>query len=290
MHRLLFPRFLAASLLAAAASGCSLNSLAVRTTSAALDRGRGALYSESDPDFAREALPGNLKMLETLLESAPSDPRLLGLLAEGFTGYSFLFLEDEAPERAVRFYQRAARYGLRLLALNRKLSGLESLDAAAMAAVLPAAARADVPGLFWTATAWADEANLAKNDSAALARIPKAARMMQRVLELDPDYAFHGAETFFAVYDCSLPKVAGGDPERGRRRFEAVFAGTRRAYLQAQYLCMKYCAVALLDDEDFRKLAREIAAAPADGPAMRLANEVAKRKSRSLMERIDDLF
>ena len=59
----------------------------------------------------------------------------------------------------------------------------------------------------------------------------------------------------------------------------------------AQLLYAKYYAVNALDAELFRRLAAEIEAGDAASPAeARLANAVAKRKSRRLLEKIDDLF
>ena len=120
-------RALAMTLSALMAAGCSLKSVALRTTGALLQKGSSAYHTEADPSLAKDAMPGQLKLLESLLQSSPEDPRLLAALAEGYVGYSFLFLEDESPERAKELYRRAAGYGLRLLGRSKRFQDLERM-------------------------------------------------------------------------------------------------------------------------------------------------------------------
>ena len=272
-------------------AGCSLSGIALRTTAGLIDQGRPAVRRESDPELAKAALPGQLKLVESLLESAPADPHLLATLAEGWAGYSYLFLEDEEPARAAALYRRAAAYGLRLLARKPALRGLEDLPPDALEAALSTTGPGDVRGLYWTATAWAGWANADKSDPAALAVVPKAVRMMERVLALDPGFEHGGPDLFFAVYFAARPRIAGGDPSRALKHFEAALAREGRRYLQAQYLMMRHYAVGNLDEDLFRRLGAELAAAaPGSLPDGRLANEVARRKAAALMEKTDDLF
>ena len=70
-----------AALILAALCGCSLRSLALRSTAGLIEAGAPASYRESDPDLARDAMPAQLKLAQTLLESAPSNPALLKSLS-----------------------------------------------------------------------------------------------------------------------------------------------------------------------------------------------------------------
>ncbi|MBI5595324.1 MAG: hypothetical protein HY928_04460 [Elusimicrobia bacterium] len=271
--------------------GCSLSTVALRATASLIDQGRPAARGESDPEIARLALPGQLKLVETLLESDAGNPGLLGTLAEGWAGYAYLFVEEADLARAAALYRRAALYGLRLLARKRAFKELDALSPDALDAALKEAGPADVRGLYWTATAWAGWANAAKSDPAALAAVPKAARLMERVLALDPAFEHGGPDLFFGVYYASRPRIAGGDSSRALKHFEAALAREGRTYLQAQYLMMRYFAVAELDEELFKRLGAELAAAdPAALPDARLANEVARRRAAALLEKTDDLF
>ena len=71
-----------------------MQKIAVRQTAGVLMAGSLGLESETDVVFAEQALPGNLKMMETFLEVDPENPELLFLLAKGYASYALLFVED----------------------------------------------------------------------------------------------------------------------------------------------------------------------------------------------------
>ena len=89
------------------------------TVGGIVDDGFWAFTEEEDLDFAGEALPGNLKLLEVMLKNNPDNARLLRLLSEGYNSYALAFLEDKDPERARAFYLRGSDFGLRILRQNR---------------------------------------------------------------------------------------------------------------------------------------------------------------------------
>lgn len=272
-------------------AACSPATVAVRTTARLVADGRPALRGEGDPEVAEAAIPAQLKLLEGLLVSDPGNPEMLIALAEGWTGYAFLFVEDKDPVRAASFYRRGAAYGLTLLARREEWRGLDAFTPEDLEAALRVAEPMDVPALYWTATAWAGWANADKGDPAALAVVPKAARLMEVVLRLDPAFEHGGPDLFFGVYYASRPRIAGGDPSKALVHFGRVFERTGRRYVPAHYLMMRTYAAGELDEELFKRLGAEAAAAdPGALPDARLANEVAKRKAKALLEKMDELF
>jgi hypothetical protein len=274
-----------------APSGCALRTLTVRATASALEAGKPAVLDESDPELAREALPSQLKLLEALLPSDPGNRKVLEALSEGFTGYSFLFVEDEHPRRAAALYRRALAYALRLSALNPKLSGLEALGPEGLENALRKAGPRDVPGLYWAAYAWAGWANLAKNDPEALSGLPKAERIMARVLELDPGFQFGGPDLWFGVYFAERPRIAGGDPRKSKAHFEAALSRSSGRFLTAKLLEARHYAVCVLDEDLFKSLLSEVLRAPAGAlPGSRLSDEVAKLKAAKLLEKAHEIF
>lgn len=265
----------------AALTGCSLNTLALRSTTTLMGRGVSAYYDESDPQLAREAMASQLKFIEGLLQSDPKDGRLNLLAAEGFGSYAFLFIEDSQPQRAKAFYLRGRDYALR------------SLDTTPERAEgsLAARGRADAPALFWAAFCWAGHINLAKDSPEAVVGLPAAVALMKRAHELDPDFNFAGADLFFGAYFASRPKLLGGDTGKAEEHFKWAQRLTGGEYLMADVLEAKTLAVALQDRARFEALLAKVKEAPAGRlPGARLADEVAKLKAASLMEKIDDLF
>ena len=95
-------------------SGC-IQTIAVRSVGGIVEDGYDALTEESDLQFAEQALPGNIKLLEVMLKNDPDNKHLLKLCAEGYASYALGFVEDVDVERARVFYLRARDYGLRIL-------------------------------------------------------------------------------------------------------------------------------------------------------------------------------
>lgn len=258
-------------------TGCSLRMMALRSTSELLDKGISAFYEESDPAFAKEAIEGQLKLLEGLQKNDPDNKTILRLLAQGFGGYAFLFVEDQDPERARMFYKRGREYGRRIL--GTRLQQPQNLGAG------------DVPALFWTAYCWGGWANLSRNDPEALADLHKVEELFRRVEELSPGFFYNGADLFLGAYYGSRPKLFGGDLEKSKSHFERALQRTSGKFLTVQALYARHYAVPAQDRKAFQSLLSAVLSAPPGLlPEQELANAVAKQKAKKLMEKIDELF
>ncbi|HXT01414.1 MAG TPA: TRAP transporter TatT component family protein [Elusimicrobiota bacterium] len=286
-------------LLAAAAavvSGCSAvhhaeTHVAVLSTADILTLGRGATLDEPDYQLARDAMPAQLKLIETLIVSEPEDRNLRRLAAEGFAGGAFLFIEESDPARAKGLYLRGRDHALAALALKPRFAGLAEMPLDQFLTTLKTATADDVPDLFWAATGWAGYINLSKDDAAALAELPKAVALMSRVIELDPTYHFDAADVFFGVYYASRPRLLGGDPEKAKAAFARAHKATKGRYLMTHVLNARWYAVAVQDRELFKQLLTKVLESPSGQlPEARLTDEAAKLRAARLLEKIDDYF
>jgi len=274
-----------------ALAGCTLRGIALRSTTALLERGAPAFYEETDPQLGRESLAAQLKLLEALLRNEPGNRRLLLLAAEGFSGYAFLFLEDSQPERAKGFYLRGRDYALRALARKATFARLAELDLESLEKALKTARREDVAALFWAAFAWAGWINLSRDSPHALAELPRTVGLMQRVRELDPQFHFAGSDLFFAVYYASRPAILGGNLGKARSHFLEARRRTEGKYLMAYVLEARHLAVQAQDRELFQELLSKVREAKAGSlPNAGLTDAVAKDKARALAEKADDYF
>lgn len=272
-------------------SGCSVKGLALRSAGELLQTGTGTFREEPDPQLAKDALGSNLKLVEGLLRSRPGDPRLRLVAAEGFGAYAFLFFEDSEPERAKGFYWRGRDHALAALDGRPGLRGLAALKPDELEKALARADKRDAPALYWAAFCWGGAINLSRDSPDALAELPKAMAIMERVYALDKTFNFAGADLFFAAYYASRPKMLGGDPEKARTHFTWARRIDDGRYLMTDYLEAKTLSVLEQDQDRFEKLLREVAAAPAGRlPGARLADEVAKLKAAALLKRTDELF
>ena len=83
----------------------------------------------------------------------------------------------------------------------------------------------------------------------------------------------------------------GGNPEKANKHFQKAFKLSGSKLLVVQLMYAKFYAVQIQDKALFVKTLSEIIATPVDSfPERNLANEVAKRKAKDLLEKVDTLF
>jgi len=272
--RLMAGKFAAGALALGVLSGCSLNRAAARVTSGVIDKGLPSVFSQSDPQYVREALPANLQLMEILLKSDPDNKRLLVDASQAFCGYALMFVEDESLERASGFYAKGEAYAAR-----------------ALKGAAPAAAKkSDVPQLFWHTFCKAQYINANRDKPEAIAELPDLVPAVEKLLELDPSYYYNGPQSLMGGYYSIRPRMLGGDPDKAKKYFELAIKGAGEGYLLNRFLYAKLAAVAAQDQELFEKLLNSVlSAGPREGDT-RLADEVAKIKAKKLMEKKDELF
>lgn len=287
--------------------GCDLQRLTVEQTAGVLRAGAVATEREPDVQFAREAIPGNLKTIETFLVSAPDNEILLELLARGYYSYAFGFLEQElevaqyefASEEEIRnlrsrttiHYLRARDYAWELLDRPPVREAAEAGDLEALKARLAELDVEDVPGLFWVGYGWGSAINHLQDDPDEVAALPVVEAIMDRVEELDEGYYWGGVHFFKGVYWASRPEMFGGDPTLAKKHFDIAMAGHGEANLMIPYLYARFYAPQVQDRKMFVELMKRVATADVDAyPDLRLNNEIAKERARWWLAHIDELI
>jgi hypothetical protein len=286
---------------------CSMTRLAANQTTEVLVRAAPTYDRESDLELAERSSMSNLKMLEGLLEVTPDNEDLLLLTSSSFARYAFGFVEEQIEiaderydfaekrqhvRRAVDFYERGKSYALRLMDKHRKgFSQLTRGDLERFATELKQLRRKHVSALFWVAFAWGSIINIQQSEPARLAELARVELMMDRILELDEGFFFGGAHLFYGIFYGGRPEMLGGDAEKAKVHFENAIKITGGKFLLAQFMLAKCYAFQTQNKGLFEKTLHEIIEAPDDlFPDQRLANELAKRRARRLLERMDDLF
>lgn len=260
--------------LALMVAGCSLNRTAARVTSGVIDKGLPVVFSQEDPQYVKEALPANLQLMEILLKSDPRNRGMLVNAAQGFCGYSLMFLEDENQDRASAFYLKGEDYAQRALG----------------EATIETAKKKDVPALFWLTFCKAAYININRDDPEAIVELPELEPAALKILKLEPGYYFNGAQSILGAYYAIRPRMFGGDPDKAKEHFELALKGSGEHFMLNRYMYAKMAAVAAQDPELFSRLLEEvISAEPVEGDT-RLADEVARIKAKKLLEKKNELF
>ena len=278
-------------LILACCSGCSVQKLALKTTSGLFAYGIEALYAEPDLEIAEIAIASNLKLLEGFHLADPKNKTMLQLLLEGYSGYSLGFLEDTQPERASMFYLRSRDYGFALLEQTKAFKKGIPEKEADFVERLPLIKESELPALFWTAFAWAGWINVNRDDPQAAFDLSKVKAMMTRVMEIDETFFFGSAHLFWGSTYGSVPRMLGGDPDKAKMHFDRAIEISGGKFVMAYVYSAQFYALMTLDDVLFEEDLQKVLDAPQDiMPGYELMTSIAKKKATGLLAQKDDLF
>jgi len=285
-------------------SGCSIKRFAVNQVGNALASGGSTFTSDDDPDLVEAAIPFGLKMYESLLAESPRHAGLLLAAAQGFTEYSYAFVDsriDEAKEenldranamrdRARKLYLRAWRYGMRGLEARHRGFGAALDEDAATALALTD--KRDVPMLYWTAASRGLAISLSKDNPELIAELPLVEMLVHRVAQLDEGFENGAVPEFLITFEAARTDVGAEEQRRlMREHFERAVtlsqgkrAGTYVSYAENASLPAQNAA------EFKTMLVKALAIDPDGDPEHRLANLVAQRRARWLLGHMGELF
>ena len=294
-------RTAAAVLIAGAVSSCSIRRLAINKIGDALASGGSTYESDDDIELVEAALPFGLKLIESLLAEAPRHRGLLLAACEGFTTYAYLCVQQKADladdedfgqatalrGRARRLLLRAHGYGTR--GLEAGYPGLGSKMMSEPKLALAPVRKKDVPLLYWNAAALGLAISVSRHDAAMLARLPEVDAMIERALELDPDWKDGSLHEFRVTFSDVRP----GKPDFGRvkKYYDRALelSGGKRAGLFVAYA--EAVSLRQQNRNQFRALLEKALAIDVDHTTQnRIANIAAQRRARRLLERADELI
>jgi len=278
--------------LSALGTGCSPSKYAVGSVMVpVLDNARVAAFSSEDIKTFRDATPSNLFLLEGLIKTDPDEKELYINAAMLYFAYAFAFQEDTDPAYASLLYRKGMEHGYTALAMNKKLPGTPDVPFDQFEASLAQMRKKDVPAAVWTAVNWAQFISLHLDSTGVLRDIPKVTSLLERVVELDPQY-FEGLPyTMLGTLYSFKPPIMGGDPAAALENFEKGFAVSGDSFLLSKYFFARFYTYRIMDDEMFEDTLEGIlSAALAPDDPYKLLNVIAKERSRILLGEIDELF
>jgi TRAP transporter TatT component family protein len=264
---------------------------ATREASAAID-------TIGDYELARTATAAGMVQFEGMHELAPDNADALFLLAKGWTGYGYGFVEDEMEaaqdagddgladyhrKRARMAYDRAIFYGLALLAQRADGFDQAKKSAQTLTAWLEAhfTGKDDVPALFWTGYAWLVRVNLMKGDDddgpAFVSELFVAAALLDRAAALDPSYEHFSALTALGAYHA---RSTVAELEQGKQLLDTALARTEGKSLVVELTYATTYACVRGDGALYQDMLGRVLQAPDPDPRQRLTNAIAKRRAR----------
>jgi tetratricopeptide (TPR) repeat protein len=286
-------------LLGLGSTGC-IKSMLVNGQIASTRKASGALNTVGDYELARSAASAGLAQFEGMHNLAPDNEDALFLLTRSWVSYGYAFAEDDYEaasdagdddlaeyhkKRARLAYDRAVFYGLELLAKHAEGFDAAKKNDETIRAWLKANFddKEDAEILFWTGYAWLARVNISKDQPEMVAELFVGIAMLERSLELDPEYNHYGATTALASYHA---RTAAAELDQSKQMFEQAIQKTGGKSLLAKvnfatrYACIKG------DKELYEKTLNEVLAAEDPDPEQRLPNTIAKRRAKRALSKV----
>ena len=277
----LISRFLVL-LLALALTGC-----AATAAHRLADNLSVAMLNQDDPDTVRAGAPAYLLLLDSLIADSPDDPKLLISGARLYGAYAGALVSD--PIRAQRLSGRSRDYASRALcATEPAICENEAAPFGQFASAVDDIDASHIEAMYVLGISWAGWIQAHQEDWNAVAQLPRVDYLLQRVVDLQPDYDRGRAQLYLGVLRSRVPPALGGQPEAGRLHFEQAIAFSDGRDLIVKVEFARYYARLIFNQTLHDRLLREVLEAPAREPGLTLSNTIAKQQAEMLLS--DDYF
>jgi len=250
-------------------ASCSLSKLALRSQAPLFEKGGDTLKAEKDWEWFREATPGNIQFMETMLSQDEDNQVLRRTLVKAYAGYAYGVYEtlmipevlegsDEKPQlqRAFALYQRALKHGETYFAKNGVRFDVKD-EAALVESLRENVDDEDLPALIYFAQSWASSINMQKQDMVLISQLPRVKLLFDHVCGLKVDIENGVCPLFYAQYEASRPRMLGGNPELGRELFQK-FLLKNPNHLLARVSYLQFSVIPRLDEDEFIKEGRAL--------------------------------
>lgn len=285
---------------------CSLKRMAMNQVADVLaSPGNSTVFTgDNDPELVGDALPFTIKMYESLMVSMPwhlglqlQTGSLYIMYANAFIQSPADMLNQEEIEKQAFLFHRAKNLYLRgrdilLKALDHKYPGfLNYLDKKEFDRALAPMKKVDAPLMYWAAAGWLGAFAIDPFDMKLGITVPRAAAIMDRVFQLDPNFNNGAIHDFYTLYYGSMPDYMGGDFNKAREHFKLAINASEGKITSPYLSLATTVTVKEQNIEEFKTLLKKVLDFDPDSdPNNRLLNTINQRKAKWLLDHADDYF
>ncbi len=228
---------------------------------------------------------------------APGDKGVLVRLSQSHFYLGERFLDD--PNMKEEAHANGMQYAILAVLTNPKVR--EKMDYLADRTATPLAKRkhmgecveladkGDAEALYWLGVNWGRWGELRGIVRQSM-DIPKVFKVMEKTLDLIPDYHGAGPHRFFGAYYEAIPAMSGKDLNKSKEHFEKALKVAPNM-LANKLLYAQYYAKGADDESLFDRMLKEVLdASDKAAPEWQIDNDQAKRKAKELVENKDEFF
>jgi len=285
--------------------GCDTEKLAADSTAALFGRAAPGIEQHWDYDLVGKSFPASIIQLEGLLRIVP-DNETIGLsLIAAYIGYGTGWIEDRVEvadiedhweeaehlrRRALVMYTRG--WDLSKHFLRNRDSGFDDalkggVDTLETWLNVAFTEKQDAAILLWAGASLGARINMGMEDIDTVADLPLAKVILNRSVELDPDFMFMiGKMTMGVLAASEFPP----NMDRAKLILDEVLEKTERRNLMVQMNMARYYAVNIGDHKLFKELLQEVLDAGDVLPEARLSNTIARRRAQRYLDQIEFFF
>ena len=258
-------------------------SCATTITSALVEPALQNMQQQTDIELVCEGTPPYLLMIDSLI-AGNSHPDFLQLGIKTYGGFIGAMTECGMPrQRIAAMADKALLYSARLM--DQQLSLRIEDDFAHFSTRLETLGKHKAEPLFWAAfglTVWIQQQ---QGTPAAMAKLGKIEKMLEKVVELDEKVQAGAAHFLLGGFHGSRPSLLGGNPEKSKIHFERALELSGRKQLIYQTVYAETYARNTMNKALHNMLLDEVIDFQLNtSPENMLANQIAKRKALRLME------
>lgn len=282
-------------------SGC-ISKIAINAVANTLSGSTGGSFTQdNDLQFVGESLPFVLKLMESVQESAPEHQGMLDTLCSSYTQYAVVYVQWPAEQlryddfdgyeagmsRSRKFLRRAQAYCAGSLELLYPGFG-EQLYFDTEAALAQTTVE-DVPRLYWAGAVWLARISISKEDMEAIGELPFAAALLQRAMELDPEWEQGSLHEMMILLEPNLPMPGGLD--RAREHYEVAVALSQGTTASPYLSLATSVSISNQNRDEFVELMNKALEVDVEAhPDNMLANLYAQEQALFYLDHLDDLF
>lgn len=248
-----------------------------------------AILNQDDPALVRDGAPAYLLLIDGLIMDDPESEGLLIAGAKLNGAYASIFASDKA--RSLHMANKARDYARRALCERLpEVCAAENKPFRDYPKALEKVGKSDVPVLYAYASAWAGVIQANTGDWKNIADLPKVEALLEKVIELSPDYEHGQPHLYLGVMRSQIPPSLGGKPERGKQHFETAIKLSNGKDMMAKVLYAENYARLTFNQALHDRLLKEVIEGDPNEPGLTLTNTLAQERARQLMESGKDYF
>lgn len=247
------------------------------------------VLDHDDPATVAAGLPAYLLLLDGLNSEGRPNPSRLCLAAELYGAYAGSFVAE--PVRAKRLASRGFGYAQQAAcASDGAWCAIASKPLEQVERVVSAARPGQIAALACLGHAWAGYIQAHADDWDAIAAIPKARTLIEKVVALDAGHREGLPQLYLGVMNSLLPPAYGGKPELAHAYFEEALDRSGGRNQMVRVLHARHYARMVFDQELHDRLLQEALAADPVAPGLTLMNMLAREQAAQLQSSAKDYF